>query len=498
MAVDFKSGYVPPGVYVSSDVAQAVGAVGITATVLCLVGEGVGYRTYTEYISFPTSGDPVTLTQTGIVLPPGGDPQMPVTTGGVTVDNAIFKVSAVISGTDTRFAQTTNWSLSQTGGVTTISRVGSAIPTGSSTTVKITYRYVDASYTGLNVFADYATFTDVYGEAFDALGEIQSPLSLAAQYAFQNGANLVYAIAVAGGSGLPAQFTAAYQTTLANYDINLVVPLWDDAVDLGGAQAQLTALRAHLSAAESASLPRVAIVGLPAGFQGTTPDVVARFADSERIVLTWPNILLASNPITRSTVPIDGYYFAAGAAGVLANQNVNRGLTRTQVRSFTGLPAAVAQAQVLPSTRNAWSAAGVSVAEIDRLGRLVVRHGVTTDVSAINTREISIVRCRDALFSTIYQSLDQADMIGDPIVDETPLQVKGIVSSALEQALAADVIASYADLAVRQQSLPTGDPTVIEVRFRYLPTYPLNYITVVFTIDLTTGSVLATDTATAA
>jgi hypothetical protein len=41
------------------------------------------------------------------------------------------------------------------------------------------------------------------------------------------------------------------------------------------------------------------------------------------------------------------------------------------------------------------------------------------------------------------------------------------------------------DLAVRQTS--STDPTVVEVKFAYKPAYPLNYIVISFSIDMSTG-----------
>jgi hypothetical protein len=52
----------------------------------------------------------------------------------------------------------------------------------------------------------------------------------------------------------------------------------------------------------------------------------------------------------------------------------------------------------------------------------------------------------------------------------------------------------YNNLAVRQQTAPSGDPTVIECKFAYQPAIPLNYITVSFSIDLSSGAVTSAAT----
>jgi hypothetical protein len=67
--------------------------------------------------------------------------------------------------------------------------------------------------------------------------------------------------------------------------------------------------------------------------------------------------------------------------------------------------------------------------------------------------------------------------------------VKSALTSILEQAKLAEVIVDYQDLKVRQQTLPGGDPTVMECKFSYSPAVPMNYITVQFQLNLTTGEV---------
>jgi hypothetical protein len=363
-------------------------------------------------------------------------------------------------------------------------------------TVTVSYHYVNASYGALNSFTDFASVVTAYGPALNpATGVVASPLTLAAQLAFQNGANVLYAVALSGQGSLVSQFEAAYQLTLPSYAVNLMVPLFEDATSASAAESELNQLAGFLNSAASSSKPRVAIAGLPSGFSGSTPDVVAGAVASRRIVLTWPQSFNYFNPVLNATTTVDGMYFAAACAGYLANHAPNQGLTRAQLRGFTGIPLTQLQADTA-TNKNLWSSKGVAVAELNRLGQLIVRHGVTTDVSNIGTRELSVVRCQDTLFELIQVTLDQAGLIGSPITAQTALQVKGLVAGALETAVSTNTINAYTSLLVSQQSLPTGDPTVIQVSFSYYPTYPLNYITVTFTLDLSTGNITSSsDTA---
>lgn len=484
--VDFQSGYVPPGVYVATQSTGSTGVVGIGNTVVCLLGRAQGFQTYTETITF-ANGDNVQLAQLGI------DPASVVVTGVVAGVQTTFVIDGISTPHD--------YSLSQTDGfhpdsATTVVRTDSGtIPTTG--TVTVAYNYVAANYFALNSFTEFSAVVNLYGPALDPdSGAVVSPITLAAQIAFQNGANLLYAVALTGNGSMVSQFAQAYTTSLPNYDINLMVPLFEDAVDSGSAESELNQLVSFLTTAEGESIPRMAIVGLAGGFSGTSPDVIAQSVDYRRVVLTYPQQFTLFNNVLNQTVPVDGFYFAAACAGFLANNAPNQPLTRAQLRSFNGIPAAIAQSMT-QTNKNLWSSRGVTVAEINRLGQLIVRHGVTTDVSDSGTREISIVRCQDALFEILQITLDAAELIGSPITANTPLQIKALVAGALEAALANNTIQTYTDLLVSQESIPSGDPTVIDVTFTYSPTYPLNYITVTFTLDLSTGNLADTTSDTA-
>lgn len=476
---NFNAGYVPPGVYVSSDSSGTVGAVGITDTVLCLVGRGIGYDTYTEAISF-AGGNSQVLTKQGVnvatvvVTSPSGAAYV----GGVGDTTHDYALVVTGSGDLT---------------ITNLNReTGGTIPSGG--TVVVTYQFTDPHYFALNSFTDFGSFQDVYGVPFDpTTGALLSPLSVAAQLAFQNGASVIYAVALTGSGSVASQFSAALALTTPNFNINLIVPLYETAVDGTTANSFIATLETFINGAEANGQPMIALVGLPQAFTGATPDTIATAVANRRIILTWPQAFLFYNGIINNTITLDGIYFAAAAAGLLANNQFNRGLTRAQINGFSGISAAIQQTMT-NTAKNLWSSKGVSVAEIDRNNNLVIRHGVTTDPSSVQNREISIVREEDALFDLIQVSLNQAGLIGQPIVAQTPLAVKGIIAQALETLLTNNTIQAYTNLLVKQEALPGGDPTVIQCTFQWKPTYPLNYITVLFSIDLNTGT-LTSDTA---
>lgn len=479
-----SSGYNPPGVYVSSDTSSVSGVVGIQPTIACLVGPGLGYQTNTDSLVFASLSTPLKLSQLGVQQ---SSVAVSYVDGAGTTHNLALGTDYTLSATDGSYPDT----------VTTITPVGTGtLPV--NTTISVAYRYANANYFAVNSFTDFASLIAVYGTPFNpTTGALQSPLSLAAQIAFENGANTLYAVALSGLGSLSDQYRDAYTLTESTTNIDITVPVFAETAiaDNTDLASYVSKLVTHLKNCEADGFPRVGILGVGSGFSDSvTPDTIATTFAYKRAVFVWPKELLYYNNLTNQTVTIGGSYLAAACAGVLANNNVNQGLTRRQIRSFAGLTLKAAQSSSV-SNKNVWSAAGVAVAEVNRLSQLVIRHGTTTDPSSVTNRELSIVRSQDALFNIVQQSLDQAGLIGAPITEDTTLQVKSIIGGALETCVSTDTIQAYSNLTVRQQSLPNGDPTVIECLFSYQPTYPLNYITVKFTLDLSTGTVTTTDTA---
>jgi hypothetical protein len=484
--VDLSAGYQPPGVYVQTESTGTLAAVGVGATVVCVVGDGVGYETNTENVSFAHANS-VTLTKQYVV--PGSIVVTAVTDTGLT--------TFVADTTSPAATHDYGVSTSNTTHLTTISReTTGAIPTDRLVTV--TYQYADDSYYGLNKFSDFGTLSQVYGPSLDPVtGAIASPLTFAAEQAWRNGANVIYAVAIdpRPGGSRAAQFKAAYQKILPNYEINLVVPLWTDVVDTASATAFLTDLSSFLNTAYDEGFPMMGICGVMGSYATTDPDTLATAVANRRVVLMWPQQLSYFNSILNSTTQADGIYLAAAAAGVLADQGPSRGLTRSQIRGFTAVPAALLNSMTT-SRKDTWASKGVSIVEPNRTGQLVVRHGLTTDVSDVGNSEISIVRCQDTLLETIQLSLEGAELIGDPITQNTPLMVQSLIMGALENAITETMISSYSDVIVLQESTPGGSPTVIDVTFSYVPVYMLNYITVNFTLDLTTNTLTLSTTTT--
>lgn len=483
--------YRHPGVYVEAGSTPTVAPTGVAPTVVCFIGNGVGYHTYSETQSFASSAT-ITLSQKGI------NPSSIKVSGYITDPAAsgqsipyVFVKDEVSTTHDYSVATDTSAGADQS--VTTITKSsGSKIETAYPQ-VTVTYQYTDASYHALNYFTDFASFVETYGPSVDpTTGDLVSPLSFAAQVAIQNGVNQFYAIALDPTKGTVAQqFADAYaMLSGSNTNVNVVVPLWDGVTDPAALAGMLQTLNSALVQDSIGGTLRMAVVGFDSAYTGT-PSAVATLAtgiSSRRIVAAWPNQLNYYNGVKNSTIVVDGIYLAAGYAGVMASQDPEMPLTHKYVQGFMGIPTTVQRA-LTTTAKDVLAKGGVSVTEVDRGNRLRIRHGVTTDwAGGILTREISLVRSQDALYNLLQDTMESSGLIGIPIGPNTALQVKSIASGALETAKATGVILDYNSLAVREQSPPSGDPTVIEVKFAYRPSWPLNYILVNFTVDTTNGT----------
>jgi hypothetical protein len=465
--------YVPPGVYVEEETTPLVSIVGATPSVVGIVGPAIGYRLNTEAVTLTGTGT-VTLKKLGINTVTGFEVRAADGTLYVGGDYALVQTSAGAAGTQDD--------------PTTIARSGgSNIPSGS--TVYVTYRYTDTYYAQPFEAQDYDTVKEVFGEPINlTTGAIISPLALAAKVAFENGAAKVVLVATPTPTSATREELQAGLAKLSSMpDVNIVVPL---PVGLTGTEVAPgdvlnvgNDLQAHVEASsDNDKVYRVGVLGYETTVTNL-PTTIASSVGSQRVMLAWPNKLLFYNGFANQVLTIAGYYLAAAYAGRMAALDPQTPLTRKQIRGFAGIPADVL-ATMTVATKNSWSSGGVAVAEYDRNQRLVVRHGTSTLPTSVMTREISLVRARDSMMSLISDSVDGAGLIGSTIDSETPVRIKGVIQGCLETLLASGTIAGYTGLKVRQTS---ADPTVIEVKFQYQPAYPLNYITVVFSVNALTG-----------
>lgn len=490
--------YTPPGVYVSDESTPTVTPRGVSTTTVTVIGPALGYQTTSEVVTV-YSGSATPLSQRGVyasavVGPPAIAAPVVTTLSGTTLvygEDYTFEVTAGSGGASTAITSIKRLS-ADSGDLTQPSPKG--VKDGDQ--VRVTYAFTSATYYEPTEFEDYDQIVATYGQAMVATAptsptasQVASPLTLAAKIALENGAASVLCVATdPAATDYRTALQGAYAKLEANYSAQILVPLFVDGTYNAHTPTNVANLLAdvknHCETAAADGYGRMAFTGLATNYDNTVGhDQLALAQASKRLVLCYPNRLLAFNSAVNASTEIDGFYLAAAMAGRLARNAVARGLTNQSLTSFTGLPATIAQAMTR-TFKNNLSKSGVNVAEINQNSQLIARHGVSTNMSSILTQEISLTRIGDVLLQMIQVGMSNAGLIGEPITAETTINVKSALIGLLEQAVSDDIIVSYANAQVRQQS---ADPSVIEGTFSYKPPIPMNYIVVKFAVDLTTG-----------
>jgi hypothetical protein len=466
-----------------------VAASGVPATLVAIVGPSLGTRHSVEQFTLATVA--WRLAKKGVDLD--------------TVAITLVSTGAVVAPTDYDLEPTADPDTTHDYYVDVTRAGGGTLSV--DTPVFIEYDYTDPTFYDPRQFNDYEDVKDAYGEPLNltpaTIGQsdyvaITSPLSLAAKIAFENGAGTLVLVATTPpaptdttlsqrSAARRAALSAAYAKISANYDINVVVPITEGIVD-GDAASTGVDLRSHVETASDNGYFRIGLYGLPPNIT-TAPDTLVTSGNfrSRRVVLAYASAAGLSyfNGAAGQSLALGNQYLAAAYAGRLAALPAQKALTREILRSFAG----IIGTPLSNSLKNQYAAAGVALTEPDRIGRLVVRHGLSTDPTDLNSREISLVRARDAMLVLVQLGVDNAGLIGQPIGADTPGTVKSVVAGLLEHAKLTGIFVDYADLQVRQRSI---DPSVIEVRFGYSPAYPLNYVVITISINVATGETVET------
>lgn len=472
--IDF-SRYLPPGIYTNPIAGPQLAVNSAIPTAVALFGTTIGYRNFIQSILInPDTNDTTpainqTLAQQGI-------------------HTATIVVSNPNSGQI--YTLNTDYTVVNVGGTNgtsdalyTISRVISGhINPGQS--VQIQYTYTDPSYFQPNVFYDYSDVVKAYGPPFNTTtGAIQSELTLGAYFAFLNGAYQIMTVAVN-----PANPSAP---TVGDY-FNALNQFYDQALVAivvccnGSMQPLQQLIQEHVDQQSANRFERRAIIGM----DGTVTPVPSsqRIINAQelfdsRIALISPATFTYYSPDINQSVVLGGQFIACALAGMVMNMSFAQPLTHKIITGFQNVSEIVLDAQKSFESQN-----GLMVVEMAPPNgqRIWVRHGVTTNNGDLISREWSILGQQDAMVYTLRAYLENANLIGQPIYDYTLINVKAAVEAGLQSLVVNSLIVNYTGLSVRQL---ITNPDVLEVRFNWLPAFPLNYIVLTFGISLTTGDI---------
>ena len=462
--------YTPPGVFVT-DSSDAIYSSSTTSpSSIGIFGEPLGALTYTESILIPAD-----------IPGKDEDPDQPQASAPLrfanvsnVVLNRLDNGQALVLGTD--YTLETVGSGSEIW--TTIVRKVSSVHLIGGAYVTVTYNYAPANFYDTLRFTNALDVSLFYGDPFDSDGNVQSPLSLCAKLAFDNGATSVITKAVQGDTD--KDYIDALTELNKAKDIAILTCA-------AGRGSLASSIAMATTSATSQEMERRAIIGLDGTSNSISAESIsstARQLSNRRVMLVAPSIVEYRLASLNRNVQIGGQYLAAAVAGVAIAIGVQEPLTRKSVFGLESIPDVFDV-----TTKNALAASGVTIVDETFQGVIRVRHGVTTDASSKNRAEWSVVGVTDYVVSSVRSMLDSAGFIGSAITSATIPSLVGMTTSFLTSAVAENVIGDFDQLSIVQR--PT-EPDVIDIRFGVGFLFPLNRIYVTMTSSASTGATTST------
>ena len=175
---------------------------------------------------------------------------------------------------------------------------------------------------------------------------------------------------------------------------------------------------------------------------------------------------------------------AAAVAGAIAGRPISSSLTRKSISGFTAVldPRTTAN-------KNADAERGLLV--IEQNGENIrCRHGITLDSTSAARSEISVVRAKFNMISSIKLTLEN-QVIGQIIADaNSPFVVRSAIAGVLSALQSQGALLDYSQIHAEISSI---NPTLIKASFAYRPAFTLNYIQVEFSLDLTAQTVVGAE-----
>jgi hypothetical protein len=486
MRSDFLGVYSPPGIYtnpvkgpqlaVNSSLPSAVGIVGTT----------VGYRSFTESFQFRDTNE--------------ANPQTyPLTQKGIIENTIVIRKRETLVAYlgPSNNGNTTNFTVEDIGGAPGSSNARYGIRRNPDTStipaddvVQVTYNYTDDQYYQPITFYDYRDVVTTYGDPLrwndsTKTVEIISEISLAAKFAFLNGAYKVVCVAVdpTGETAVSGDYNNAISKLKDDSSIAVVVPC--------NGISSAAFIKGHVTQQSASRFERRAILGFDGKAAIVPSETRVGAAKStgsgldSRILMVSPSQFTCYAPEVDKDITLGGQYMAASLAGMVVAMPFAQPLTHKYPVGWTGT---TREDSLLDGEMTTETMSGLCVIEHDRRNNIRVRHGVTTDPSDLLSREWSITGQQDALVYRLRDYLDDANLIGQPIYNYTLVNVKASAEAALQSLVRDGLLVDYVGLAVRQL---LTNPDVIEISFGWRPAFPLNYIVLTFAVNLTTGSLNA-------
>jgi len=187
---------------------------------------------------------------------------------------------------------------------------------------------------------------------------------------------------------------------------------------------------------------------------------------SKRCVYMFPDQIVRN--INGTNTIIDGFYMAAAAAGRLAGTfNVAIPLTNKTLTGFNILRDRTYSQVIL----NQLGSVGATVVEPIAGGGRTLAARTTSNSGFIEDEEVSIIFIRDRVKEIMRQSL--LGYIGTVQDSSTNSVIQGRVVTILNSLINQGLIETFANVSIERDKV---DPRQINVYFRFVPTFPINYV----------------------
>jgi hypothetical protein len=500
--------YTPPGVNVEELYSPSVNPLLSVSASICLVGPARGYELGVAQVQFATEGGPRTLTA------PTGSVFQKVDTD-TTFDRVVnvLNPTAGSAASQGGYEEGTDFTttLSADKRELTVTPVDESDLDNDGGLLRFTYRFVSDKYFEPIRLDSQSAVEARFGPAFDTAG-IVTPLSAAAALAFENGAATVVIqplFKVTGGVAVEPTAAEAAQATnwidTLNHlrdveDINIIVPVVGQSDANVGDATQLAifeAIQDHCRYMETQGQYIIGIFGEDSSGDITDATLATLRAHAETLRARYDGFMAEQTVVVsptrfkrvlpsnnNQTLLVGGQFVAAALAGMIAARPVVVPLTRKQVSGFVE----VSMPDYDKPAKDADATAGLLV--VEQKGSVIqVRHGVTLNNTDTAKRELSVVRAKHRMVESIRQTLDTQIIGTVPADGNAPVVVKNAVVGVLESLRGGGELVDYSGVEAR---VLTNDPTTVECRFSYRPSFPLNYVHVVFSLDLTAGEVTTT------
>jgi len=219
---------------------------------------------------------------------------------------------------------------------------------------------------------------------------------------------------------------------------------------------------------------RTAIVGFGAGTLPEEAQRMAKNTKNARVRLVYPDILSSTVTNARGvsqTYLLDGRYMAVALSAATTTQTIDAATPWTN-RAVVGFDTLARNLDAVSANQTA--NAGVTVLQ-QRGGQIVVRHGLTSDMTSILTKTPTVIQISDDIHRRCRTLLD--GYIGEKFSAGVTGQIEGRVNALFQQLVRDQIIDSYTGLSVTQDP---EDPTGLLIEVYYRPVFPLLYIQFTF------------------